>query len=273
MGVLSDAKVLADWLGKLFGWWEVRQDPIRAQAQRVLDVFAAHGVARTQISRLLPEQFAIPMMDFVSADKLSEHLIPALLDWIADYFALNRSWLDGLPVDPHQTIRCYKHPADFAAWLAEHQTGEAFQFRLFVLKPTAKAINPNSNEIIVIVLEERITYLDDQSVCRYFIFDGNGPLDHYPVIRSLMGLCVVADRVRCQVKGRVVDETTCTAIEDGLLLIPLGLSKARISWEPDGMLFQSPANDSPWQKQLRADIAEDLSSIMGANCQRASTDE
>lgn len=260
MGVLSDAKVLAEWLGKLFGWWKVRQDPIRAQAQRVLDVFAAHGVARTQISRLLPQQFAIPMKDFAAADKLSEQLTPAFLDWVADYFALNRSWLDGLPVDPHQTIGCYKYPANFAAWLAKRQTEEPFQFRLFVLKPSAQPINPKSNENIVIVLEECITYLDDQSVCRYFIFDGNGPLDHYPVIRSLMGLCVVADRMRCLVKGRVVDEKTCSAIEDGHLLIPLGLGKARNGWEPNGMLFQSPADDLPWQKQLRADIAEDLGS-------------
>lgn len=264
MGVLSDAKVVADWLGKLFGWWKVRQDPIRAQAQRVLDVFVAHGVAQTQISRLLPEQFAIPMMDFASADKLSEHLTPALLDWVAEYFALNRSWLDCRPVDPHQTINCYKHPADFAAWLTERRTGEPFQFRLFVLKPSAKPIGPSSNENILIVLEECITYLDDQSICRYFIFDGNGPLSHYPVIRSLMGLCVVADRTRCLVKGRVVDEKICTAIEDGQLLIPLGLSKARNSWEPDGMLFQSPANDLHWQNQLRADIAEDLTGVPGA---------
>lgn len=261
MGVLSDAKVLADWLGKLFGWWKVRQDPIRAQAQRVLDVFAAHGVAQTQISRLLPMQFVIPMTAFASADKLTEHLTPAFLDWVADYFALSRSWLDGIPGDPHQKICCYKHPADFAAWLAERRTEEPFQFRLFVLKPSAKPINPNSNENIVIVLEECISYLDDQSVCRYFIFDGNGPLNHYPVIRSLMGLCAVADRTRCLVKGRVIDEKICAAIEDGHLLIPLGLSKARNSWEPDGMLFQSPANDLPWQKQLRADIAEDLAAV------------
>ncbi len=264
MGLLSDAKVLADWLGKLFGWWKVRQDPIRAQAQRVLDVFEAHGVAKTQISRLLPEQFAIPMKDFASADKLSEYLTPALLDWVAEYFALSRSWLDGLSVDPHQTICCYKYPANFAAWLAERQTGEPFQFRLFVLKPSSKPICPNSNESIVIVLEECITYLDDLSVCRYFIFDGNGPLNHYPVIRSLMGLCVVADRTRCLVKGRVVEEKICTAIEDGHLLIPIGLSKARNSWEPDGMLFQSPADDLPWQKQLRADIAEDLAAAPSA---------
>lgn len=270
MGVLSDAKVLADWLGKLFGWWKVRQDPIRAQAQRALDVFAAHGVARTQISRLLPEQFAIPMKDFASADKLPEHLTPAFLDWVADYFALNRSWLDGLPVDPHQTICCYKHPENFAAWLDERQTGEAFQFRLFVLKPSAKPLNPNSNENIVIVLEERITYLDNQSVCRYFSFDASGPLDHYPVIRSLMGLCAVADRARCLVKGRIVEEKICKDIEDGQLLIPLALRKAKGSWDPDALLIQPPANDLPWQKQLRADIAEDIATTTLASARNES---
>lgn len=274
MGVLSDAKVLADWLGKLFGWWKVRQDPIRAQAQRVLDVFEAHGVAQTQISRLLPEQFAIPMKDFASADKLSEHLTPAFLDWVAEYFALSRSWLDGLPGAPHQTICCYKHPADFATWLAEHRTGEPFQFRLLVLKPSIKPISPGSNENVVIVLEERITYLDDQSICRYFNFDGNGTLNHYPVIRSLMGLCVIAGRARCLVKGRVVEEKICTAIEDGHLLIPLRLSKARGAWEPDAVLFQSPTNDSPWLKQLRVDIAEDLqgsSDAQAALCKKEAT--
>lgn len=159
MGVLSDVKVLADWLGNLFGWWKVRQDPIRAQAQRVLDAFSAHGVAQTQISRLLPEQFAIPIKDFASADKLSEYLTPDFLDWVADYFALSRSWLDGIPVSPHQTICCYKDPAAFATWLAEHRTVEPFQFRLIVLKPSAKPVSPASNESIVIVLEECVTHL------------------------------------------------------------------------------------------------------------------
>ncbi len=257
-------KLAADGLGKLYRWWIERRDPIRAQAQRMLDVFAAHGVTPTQICRVLPNQFPIPMQDFASANALKAHLTPAMLDWVADYFALNRSWLDGVPGNPHQTICCYKHPLEFANWLAERKTGEPYQFRMFVLKPSSKPISPNIDEHIVIVLEEHITFLDDQAIYRYFVFDGNGPLNHYPVIRSLMGMCTIADRKRCQVKGRVIEEKICDAIEDGQLLVPLGLRKSRKSWEPDAVLFQSPTNDSPWLRQLRADIAEDLQATSDA---------
>lgn len=255
---VAGIKLLGQASGKLYRYWLGHRDPIRAQAQRVLDVFAAHRVAPTQISRLLPDQFSIPMQDFASAGTLKAHLTPALLDWVSEFFALNRAWLDGVSDEPHQTICCYKYPLEFARWLAEHKTGEPFQFRLFVLKPSNRPLSPDSDEDIAITLEERIAYLDDQAVCRYYLFDGNGPLSHYPVIRSLLGMCKVADRARCLVKGRVVTQKVCDAIEAGRLLVPEGLNKSRKTWEPDALLFQPTANDLPWVTQLRADIAEDL---------------
>ena len=255
---LSGIKLVFDSVGKLYRHWLERRNPIRAQAQRVLDVFAAHSVAPTQISHLLPEQFSIPMPDFASAGALKAHLTPALLDWVSEFFALNRSWLDGVSAEPHQFLCCYKYPLDFALWLAEHESGEPFQFRLFVLKPSNRPLSPDSDEDIVITLEERIAYLDDQPIYRYYLLDGNGALSHYPVIRSLLGICAVADRTRCLVKGRVVTQKNCDAIEAGRLSVPQGLRKSRESWEPDSLLFQSSDNDSPWQAQLRADIVEDL---------------
>lgn len=255
---VSGIKLAADGLGKLYRHWLERRDPIRAQAQRVLDVFAAHRVAPTQISRLLPEQFAVPMQDFASANTLKAHLTPGLLDWVAEFFALNRAWLDGVADQPHQTICCYKQPLDFARWLAEHRSGEPFQFRLFVLKPSTRPISPASDEDIVITLEERIAHLDDQAIYRYYRFDGDGPLSHFPVIRSLLGMCVAADKARCLVKGRVVAHKFCDAIADGRLLVPQGLRKSRQSWEPDTLLFSAPATDHPWQQQLRNELAKDL---------------
>ncbi len=256
---LAGLKLVFDGAGTLYRHWLERRDPIRAQARRVLDVFAAHGVAPTQICRLLPEQFPIPMPDFASPRALKAHLSPALLNWVSEYFALNRSWLDGVSGEPHQLLCCYKCPLDFARWLADHRSGEPFQFRLFVLKPSNRPVSRDSDEDIVLTLEERIAYLDDRPIYRYYLFDGNGPLSHYPVVRSMLGMCVVADRARCLVKGRVLSHRDCDAIESGHLTVPQGLRKSRASWEPDSLLFQSPDNDSPWQAQLRADILEDLS--------------
>ncbi|MBS1196701.1 MAG: phosphoesterase [Proteobacteria bacterium] len=95
-------------------------------------------------------------------------------------------------------------------------------------------------------------------IYRYYLFDGNGPLSHFPVIRNLLGMCAIADKARCINKGRVVTQKDCDAIEAGSLLVPQGLRTSRKSWEPDSLNFQPTANDLPWQAQLRADIAEDM---------------
>lgn len=224
----------------------------------MLDVFAAHSIAPTQISRLLPGKFTIPMQDFATAATLKSHLTPALLDWLADYFALNRPWLDGVGGRPHQPLLCYKHPGDFAHWLAERRNGEPFQFRLLVFKPSRRPIHPDSDEDVVIALEELIAYLDDQPICRYYLCDGSGPLDHYPVIRSLFGMFAVADKARCQVRGKVLSPKDCEAMASGRLVIPQGLKKSRQFWEPDTLLFTAPTVDQPWQQQLRADLVADL---------------
>ncbi|GAA0243755.1 hypothetical protein GCM10009126_06820 [Rhodanobacter caeni] len=64
--------------------WKRRRNPACAQAQRLLDAFAAHGVAGVQIPRLLPEALALPNAAFADADDLKDKLTPRLLDWAAD---------------------------------------------------------------------------------------------------------------------------------------------------------------------------------------------
>lgn len=258
---VAGIKLVAEGVGKLLGHQRARRDPIRATAQRVLDVFAAHRVAPPQISRLLPAAFAIPMQDFASAGTLKAHLTPALLDWVADFFALNRAWLDGVAEQAHQTLCCYKQPLDFARWLAERRSGEPFQFRLFVLKPSRRPISPDSDEDVMIVVEEHLAWLDEQAICRYYRCDGDGPLDRYPVIQSLLGMCAVADRGRCLVRGRVVAQKHMDAVAAGRLLLPQVLGKCRASWTPDALLSAAPAADQTWQQQLRNDVARDLEAL------------
>ena len=77
-------------------WAQDRRDPVRAQAQRPIDAFEGHGNARQQIARILPPELAIPAASLSGADKLKDKVTPALLDWTADYLALDRRWLDGV---------------------------------------------------------------------------------------------------------------------------------------------------------------------------------
>lgn len=62
-------KSLVDLCRDAFAAWTKRRNLARAQAQRLLDAVAAHGVADVQIPRLLPEALALPNAVFADADE------------------------------------------------------------------------------------------------------------------------------------------------------------------------------------------------------------
>ena len=62
---------------------------------------------------------------------------------------------------------------------------------------------------------EEFAELDDEGICRYYFVDGYGPLDHYPVLRNMMGVFAVADRAVCLARGALVPKKTCKALTDG----------------------------------------------------------
>jgi hypothetical protein len=267
MTYLVDAKVLVGWLGQAIAWFQERRDPIRAQAARVLHVFEAHGVARTQICRMLPEQFAIPIADFASPEKLKAHLTPALLDWIAEAFALNRAWLGGVESQPHRKVGSYKYPREFLLWLQERRRASDAWIGLTALKATDEQVGPGSEGDVVLVVSEEFAELDDEPISRYFFVDGSGPLDHYPVLRNMMGVFKCADRTRCVARGVVVPEKTCKALMDGTMLIPEAFRLVRGLWEPDWPLFPMANGKSEWVAQIRAEVAEDLAASDAAQFQ------
>ncbi|PLK46969.1 hypothetical protein C0V76_19115 [Uliginosibacterium sp. TH139] len=86
LDALGLAKTAADLLPRAWTSWQERRDPVRAQAARVIRAFEAHDIARTQIARLLPPEFSLPMTAFANPQSLREKLTPAFLDWVANLY-------------------------------------------------------------------------------------------------------------------------------------------------------------------------------------------
>lgn len=121
MSILGDGKSIVDLLTRGSTWVQERRDPVRAQAHRMIDAFEAHGIARQQIARVLPPELTIPPAALSTPDKLKDKVTPALLDWAADYLALDRRWLDGVEDRPHRRMDGYKNEGIYAEWLRQRQ--------------------------------------------------------------------------------------------------------------------------------------------------------
>lgn len=110
-------KFLVDLFRDGLAGWKSRRNPARAQAQRLLDAFAAHGIAGVRISRLQPNALALPNAIFADAGDLKGKLAPALPDWAASSFAWRRGWLDGVDPQRHWRVEAYKQPSIYRDWL------------------------------------------------------------------------------------------------------------------------------------------------------------
>ena len=76
MSILGEGKGIVDLLARGWTWVQERRDPVRAQAQRIIDAFEAHGIARQQIVRILPLELAIPPAALSTPDKLQDKVTP-----------------------------------------------------------------------------------------------------------------------------------------------------------------------------------------------------
>ncbi|HSD38699.1 MAG TPA: hypothetical protein VLC92_14400 [Rhodocyclaceae bacterium] len=250
---LAYVKAMADMLPRGLNWWFERRDPVRAQAARVLAAFEAHDIARTQIVRLLPPYLALPMTAFVSAQSLREHLTPAFLDWVADFFMLDRAWLDCMPdTQPHSPYpHCfYKQPRELHQWLSERVGDHSLRFVLYVLKADSGQPGERSEGPFALVFRENVSGLDDEALARYELMSDGARFDHPSCIVDLLAACAVADSLSIALRGLVISRKRMQALEEGTMLIAAAIRRPEDYWRPERLL--QPSQDaSPWWQSIR----------------------
>lgn len=260
LDALGLVKTAADLLPRAWTSWQERRDPVRAQATRVLRAFESHGIARTQIVRLLPPGLALPMTAFASAQSLRGHLTPALLDWVAEFFLLERAWFDGVQkAAPHSSCRhnFYKQPGALHQWLIERIGNRVLDFKVYLLKADALPVGEDSSGPFVILLAETHCELDGEFHCRYQLLSGGAHFDHVPCVVDLIASCAVYDALNIDFCGLVLPRDKLLRLEDGAELIIEAMRYTNGYWKPEALLYGA-RGESPWVCLVRQQAIDRL---------------
>lgn len=237
MSILGDGKSVVDLLTRSWTWVQDRRDPVRAQAQRMIDAFEVHGIARQQIARVLPPELAIVPAAFSSADKLKDKVTPALLDWAANYLVLDRRWLDGVEARPHLCVDSYKNEGNYAEWLRQRlEVAPAVYRVLHVWTAEDPVLGSTSAGPVCLVYMEDSAGLDGGSLSRYWLLSDQWPIDHGSCVVSMLKVVGIARSLRILVVGRLVPAPVLRELEAGRIFAPQAQSRGGKLWYPEDML-------------------------------------
>jgi hypothetical protein len=234
MAVVGEAKSLVDLLLTGVDWVRNKRNPFRLQAQRLLLAFESHGIKRQQIPRLLPAGLMSSASIFADADKLRDSVSPQLLDWAADYLAVNRSWLDGTNDQPHQLVEHYKDEAKYLDWFDERrQTGSSANRTLYVLAEADLNVRPQG--LVELLYAEHGSGLDGNELSRYWRLSSEWPAQHVPCLESTLEVLKHAKAAGVLVIGRVVERRALNEFVQGKTFGDQVTSRSRASWYPEDM--------------------------------------
>ena len=167
-------------------------DPVSIVAKRFIKIFEDHGVAVSQIPRLIPQ---------VSLDKLQNPaallpvLTPGVLEKTADLFKIRRTWLEGIGDQIYDCLWCYKDPERFFEELSTLKI-ERVNYPIVAFCCT-QTLDKNDGRLqpIVIVFKEKLFDLDDEEIYRYRIFDDGWHWDYWKCRIQLKAMARIVDQV------------------------------------------------------------------------------
>lgn len=254
---MSVVQIINSLLGpasKLLTWLKDRANPVRQQSMRILSAFEAHGIQRTQINRLLPKDLQLLPFQLSDADELKKVLTQAHIDWVADFFALERKWLDGTSKAANQLIYSYKSPRELDQWLTHHVLpGElGLHFRIHLITEDDQPISPASQGYFAVILEELFDTEDDYQSRYYHLTNGNH-FEHPPCLLHLMQILAIANHHNLMLCRSVLPAASLNKLSHLNGLIPDWLIKVKPhSLEADHEFWELYVNNAHWLENLRS---------------------
>ncbi len=145
-----------------------KSDPVLIVAHRFLQIFEDHGVAVSQIPRLIPQ---LSLEQLRSPESLLPALTPEILQQTSELFQIRRAWLEGTTGVIYNCYACYKDPWRFFEDLKTLRL-EDFGFPI-VMFCSAKKLDGTSgrNQFLVPVLREECAQLGEKTIYRYHVYD------------------------------------------------------------------------------------------------------
>lgn len=241
-------------VSRLFAWLQNRANPVRQQAARILQAFEAHGIQRTQINRLLPKNLQLLPFQLSDADELKKVLTQEHITWVANFFALEREWLDGTSDAANQLIFSYKSPRELDQWLTDRVLRAELggQFRLHLITADVQPISPVSQGYFAVILEELFDTEDDYQSRYYHLTNGNH-FEHPPCLLHLMQILAIANHYNLMLCRSVLPAVSLNELSHLNGLIPDWLMKAKPHpLEADHEFWELCVNNAHWLEQLRS---------------------
>ena len=227
-------------------WRKDSNDPARQQAERLIAAFEAYGVRRQQIARLMPESVALPSPLMSSPETLKNEISPKLLDWAAQYLALNRAWFDGVDPQPHLLINGYKDTPAHERWLRSRIEAEPRRYRhVVVWKAEAGEVTFDSIEPLCVVYVEQDVGLDGSEFSRYWLLSRNWSLGHPPCVECMVTLVNLARSLGLLVTGRIKPLRWLERLEEGAVFASEMDHVSGELWYPEEMTFGGDRRPEP----------------------------
>lgn len=167
-------KLLQSFAGKS------KPTPVNIVAQRFLQAFHDHGIQPAQIPRLLP---SIKLDDLKSDKSLLAALTPCVLDQTAQLLGIRTAWLEGVDGYIYEPLTCYKQPEIFFENLAllKRDENDFDDFYVQTLATTKQLeMNDSSQQLLVVIVAEKIAELGDQRVYRYHVYGDGWDWGYWP---------------------------------------------------------------------------------------------
>mgnify|MGYP000350742486 CR=1 FL=1 len=215
--------------------------PTHEVAERFLQIFLDHGIAVTQIPRLLP---SISFGSLISPDTLIAALNPGVLDEVARLFGIRSAWLEGVDGRIYETGFCYKSPQTLLDVLDSYQA----EFSSLPVKALTSAerldCKSPKHQNLLLVRPEKITELGEESIERFHIYGDLWDWSYRPCRLQLKAMArLIYQRFHKPIPIIRVDHEVLLEIGEGKR-VPSAFVRNRILTEPSLEDFGLSAEES-----------------------------
>lgn len=254
-GELASGLSILDRLVKVFKAENSAED--ETIATRFISLFENHGVIQNQIPRFFDH--GLTHDDVNSHDKLLSKLTDELLKDASELFGIRLEWLEGVDKQIYDIHHFYKHPEEYAAFLANLKTDNDDR----IIAQLLLSYDNAKDEDALLLLSEDIGNIGEKTIVRYYLC--GGWTHRYYKCRADLAACIaMTEKEHVFIKGTRF-KSSITSFCEGELFISglteleqfyernLFFKKRYHSWHPaewieDPNVFTSDLVDGQWGK-------------------------
>jgi hypothetical protein len=225
-------------------------------AYRIIALFEAHGVKKTQIYRLLGERFS-EIKPSLEAQQLQTILNGDLINAVSELFGVRKAWVEGEGGRIYEPLCHYKDLPAFEKFVSELRSRNSDKYCYFTaLKPSSASEDLyQDHPPVALFFSEKVADIDGKGIDRHFPIYGPLPWDHSFALYHLAAFFnIVYATPGFVLKGCMVVAEHVDKVSDGSA-IPMYKAKLTDIWHPEDYAyplgyFNGRLKIADWQEMI-----------------------